>query len=144
APLVRLALLQDRVLKAGLLTSGLVSTVMMTTLVVGPFYLSIALGLKSAAAGLVLSMGPLVAALMGVPAGRLADRLGAQRVTIVGLAGIGSGSLLLASMPAPFGVGGYLAPIVVITVSYALFQTANNTAVMRGALADRRGVVSGL
>jgi hypothetical protein len=29
-------------------------------------------------------------------------------------------------------------------VSYALFQTANNTAVMRDVSADRRGVVSGL
>lgn len=144
APLIRLALLRDRRLRSGLLTSGLVSTVMMTTLVVGPFYLSLALGLKSAAVGLVLSLGPLVAALTGVPAGRMADRHGARRVTLLGLLGIAAGSLALALLPAPLGVVGYIAPILVITVSYALFQTANNTAVMREVSADRRGVVSGL
>ena len=60
--------------------SALVSTVMMATLVVGPFYLSRALGLATALVGLVLSVGPLVAALTGVPAGRIADRFGAQRL----------------------------------------------------------------
>ncbi len=144
APLIRLALLRDRGLRAGLLTSGLVSTVMMTTLVVGPFYLSLALGLKSAVVGLVLSIGPLVAALMGVPAGRMADRFGAHRVTVLGLLGIAGGSLILALLPAPLGIAGYIAPIVTITVSYALFQTANNTAVMRDITADQRGVVSGM
>jgi EmrB/QacA subfamily drug resistance transporter len=144
APLIRLHLLRERALRTGLIASGLVSTVMMTTLVVGPFYLSLALGLKAAAVGLVLSLGPLVAALTGVPAGRMADRLGAQKVTVLGLVGIASGAFLLAALPAPLGIAGYVIPIVVITVSYALFQTANNTAVMRDVPADRRGVISGM
>ena len=144
APLVRLTLLRDRGLRTGLLTSGVVASVMMTTLVVGPFYLSRALGLKSAVVGLVLSIGPLVAAFMGVPAGRMADRLGAHRVTLIGLLGIAGGALLLALLPAPGGIAGYVVPIVIITVGYALFQTANNTAVMREVAADQRGVVSGL
>ena len=87
-PLVRLAMLRDPVLTAGLATTALVSTVMMTTLVVGPFFLSHALGLDAMLVGLVLSVGPLVAALSGVPAGRLVDRFGTQRMTVVGLTGI--------------------------------------------------------
>ena len=47
----------------GMAMSALVSTVIMATLVVGPFYLSRALGLDAARVGLVLSVGPLVAAL---------------------------------------------------------------------------------
>ena len=143
-PLVRLALLRDRGLRTSLLTSGVVATVMMTTLVVGPFYLSLALGLTPAAVGVVLTIGPLIAAIVGVPAGRMADRIGVHRVTVIGLLGIASGSLLLALLPAPIGIVGYLAPIVTITVGYALFQTANNAAVMRELVADQRGVVSGM
>ncbi|MBL9209193.1 MAG: MFS transporter [Opitutaceae bacterium] len=144
APLLRLDLLRERGLWTGGLSSGLVSTVMMTTLVVGPFYLSRALGLAPATVGVVLSLGPLVAALMGVPAGRMVDRLGARRVTVIGLLGLASGAAALALLPAPLSIAGYLVPLVGLTVSYALFQTANNTAVMREVSADQRGVVSGL
>lgn len=144
APLVRLVMLRERTLLAGLVTSGLVATVMMTTLVVGPFYLAISLGLGPAGVGMVLSVGPLVAATMSVPAGRWTDRLGAPRVAKAGLTGIAGGTALLALLPAPGCVAGYIGPIVVITVGYALFQTANNTIVMRAISADQRGVASGL
>jgi EmrB/QacA subfamily drug resistance transporter len=144
SPLIRLAMFRDVLLSAGLVTSGLVSTVMMTTLVVGPFYLARALGLDAARVGLVMSAGPLVVALTGVPAGRIADRFGAQRTAIVGLVGMTAGCFLLAMMPATFGIPGYVAPIVVVTLGYALFQTANNTAVMAHIRPDRRGVVSGM
>ena len=116
----------------------------MATLVVGPFYLSRALGLDAAAVGIVLSVGPLVVALTGVPAGGIVDRFGAQRMTIVGLIGIAAGSFVLSTIPATFGIPGYIAPIVVITVGYALFQTANNTAVMTDIRPDQRGVMSGM
>ena len=144
SPLIRLAMFHAPVLSASLAMSALVSTVMMATLVVGPFYLSRALGLDAALVGLVLSVGPLAAALTGVPAGRIADRFGAQRMTIVGLIGIAAGSFMLSMLPATLGIPGYIAPIVVITVGYALFQTANNTAVMADISPDQRGVISGM
>jgi MFS family permease len=117
---------------------------MMATLVVGPFYLSAVLGLDAGVVGLVLSAGPLVAALTGVPAGRIADRFGAQRVIILGLIAVAAGSSLLAILPPTLGIPGYIAPLVVMTSGYALFQTANNTAVMTDIGPDRRGVVSGM
>jgi EmrB/QacA subfamily drug resistance transporter len=144
SPLVRLATLREPGLRAGLASSALVTTVVTATLVVGPFYLSRALGLDAAAVGLALSAGPLVAALTGVPSGRLADRYGARRVSTVGLAGMAAGALLLSVLPPSLGVPGYLAPIVLITGGYGLFQTANNTAVMTGLRPDQRGVTSGL
>ena len=144
SPLVRLATFRDPGLTASLAMSALVSTVMMATLVVGPFYLSRELGLEAVLVGLVMSVGPLVAALTGVPAGRLADRFGAPRTTMAGLIAMAAGCFVLAMMPAALGVPGYIVPIALITVGYALFQTANNTAVMADVLPDRRGVVSGL
>jgi MFS family permease len=91
-----------------------------------------------------LSVGPLVAALTGVPAGRSVDRLGTQRMTIVGLSGIAAGAFMLSVMPARFGVAGYIAPIVILTAGYALFQAANNTAIMTDIRGDQRGVISGM
>jgi EmrB/QacA subfamily drug resistance transporter len=144
SPLIQLTLFRDPVLRASLAMSSLVSTVLMATLVVGPFYLSRALGLQTALVGLALSAGPLAAALTGVPAGRMVDRFGAQRMASIGLAGIAVGAAVLAMLPARFGVAGYLAPIVVMTASYALFQAANNTVIMTGIRSEQRGVISGM
>jgi EmrB/QacA subfamily drug resistance transporter len=144
SPLIRPAMFRDPALAASLAASALVSTVLMATLVVGPFYLARALGLDAASVGLVLSAGPLVVALGSVPAGRMVDRFGAPRITIVGLAAIAAGAFILSLMPATTGVAGYVGPIVILTAGYALFQTANNTAVMADIAPDRRGVISGM
>jgi Na+/melibiose symporter-like transporter len=144
SPLIRLGMFRNAPLSASLVMSALVSAVMMTTLVVGPFYLSRTLGLDAGLIGFVLSVGPFCAALTGVSAGRLADRLGAQRMTRAGLAGIATGTILLSVLPATLGILGYVLPLIVMTVGYALFQTANNTAVMADIDADQRGIVSGL
>ena len=144
SPLIQLAMFRDPVLSASLAMSTLVSTVMMATLVVGPFYLSRALRLEAAFVGLVLSVGPLVAALTGVPAGRIVDRFGVERMTNIGLVGIALGSCLLSMMPTSFGIAGYIVPIVVVTTGYALFQAANNTAIMTGIRPGQRGVISGM
>ncbi|WP_415768612.1 MFS transporter [Pseudomonas sp. LB3P38] len=144
SPLIRLAMFRDPVLSGSLAMSLLVATVMMATLVVGPFYLAHGLGLDAALVGLVLSVGPFVAALTGVPAGRIADRFGAQRMTLAGLLAMATGCLTLSVLPETFGIGGYIGPMVVITIGYALFQTANNTAVMVDVQPDQRGVISGM
>lgn len=143
-PLIRVEMLREPVLGTRLAASALVATVMMTTLVVGPFHLSRALGLGTAVSGLVLAVGPVVAALTGIPAGRLADRYGAQRMTTVGLAASAAGSFLLFVLPATVGLAGYLVPIGILTAGYGLFQTANNTAVMKEIGADQRGLVGGM
>lgn len=143
-PPLRLAMFRNRVLSAGFAMSTLVTTVVMATLVVGPFHLSGALGLDAARAGLVMSCGPIVAALTGVPAGRLVDRFGAFRMTIGGLTWMAAGASILTMLPLSFGILGYVAPLIVLTAGYALFQAANNTAVMADLHPGQRGAVSGM
>ncbi|HEX7705232.1 MAG TPA: MFS transporter [Thermoanaerobaculia bacterium] len=144
SPLIRLDLIRDPVLRGGLAMSTLVTTVVMATLVVGPFYLSGALALDATRVGLAMSCGPIVAALTGAPAGRIVDRIGAYRVTIYGLVAMAASSLILPAMPAKFGVAGYVIPLAALTAGYALFQAANNTAVMIHVRSEQRGVISGL
>jgi MFS family permease len=131
-------------MSAGFFMSMLVTTVVMATMVVGPFYLSGALALNAASVGLAMSTGPLVAALAGVPAGRWVDRLGTYRASTTGLIAMLTGACILPALPMAFGVPGYILPLAVITAGYALFQAANNTAVMLDIEAQQRGVVSGL
>lgn len=144
SPLLPLRLFRDPLLSTAFATNALVTTVVMATLVVGPFYLANALALNAARVGLVLSAGPIVAALAGVPAGRMVDRFGTARATMAALFAMISGATALALTPSAFGIPGYIAPIVVITAGYALFQAANNTAVMSDVAAGQRGLVSGV
>jgi MFS family permease len=104
SPLIQLSALRDAKLSSSLAINALTSTVIMATLVVGPFYLSRALGLGEALVGLVVSLGPVVAALSGVPAGRLVDRFGIPVILVAGLAQIAAGSLALALLPTTLGI----------------------------------------
>lgn len=144
SPLIRLALFREAPLRASLIENAIVATVMMATLVVGPFYLARALGLNEALVGIVMSIGPIISILTGVPAGRIVDRFGTPVVVVAGLIEMAIGSFALFVAPATFGLTGYIAAIVVLTPGYQLFQAANNTAVMKDVGPDRRGVVSGV
>ncbi|RON88870.1 MFS transporter [Pseudomonas fluorescens] len=144
SPLIRLSLFSDVRLSSSLTLTLLVTTVMMTTLVVGPFYLHRGLGLSSTMVGVALSIGPLLSAFGGVPAGRLVDRFGARRIVPGALLGMACGCGLLALLPMSLGLPAYLLPIAVVAVGYALFQAANNTGLMAGVRQEQRGVVSAM
>ncbi|MCU6435182.1 MFS transporter [Undibacterium sp. Jales W-56] len=144
SPLIRLAMFRDPLLNTSLVMNALVSTVMMATLVVGPFYLAHSLGLNAALAGIVMAIGPIISTLSGVPAGRFVDRLGAPFTVIGGLTAMAVGALALSVLPAMFGIAGYIAAIGVLTPGYQMFQAANNTAVMVNVHSDQRGVISGM
>lgn len=144
SPLIQPAMFRHPALATGLATSTLVMTVMTTTLVVGPFYLSHGLGLNAVQVGLVMSAGPATAILTGVPAGYLVDRWGSQWGTAIGLAAMACGAAILSIMSARQGVLGYIAPISLLTAGYALFQVANNTALMKNLFPERRGAIAGM
>ena len=137
-------LLRDPLLVISLAAGPLASAVVMAALVVGPFYLTYGLGQDAARVGLILSSGPIVAALAGVPAGRLTDRFGGLAIAAGGLVLMTLGCASLALLPLAFGIPGYILPIAVTTLGYALFQTGNNSLVLRRAPAGQRGLVSGL
>ncbi|WP_338086171.1 MFS transporter [Nitratireductor indicus] len=134
----------DRRLTPSLLINILVAAVMMTTLVVGPFYLSLGLGLTATETGLAMAIGPVISIFSGLPSGRLVDAWGSRPVLAVGLGLLALGAFLLAFLPNTIGVPGYILSLIVLTPGYQLFQAANNTAAFEHVLASHRGTVSGL
>jgi MFS family permease len=74
----------------------------------------------------------------------LPPRFGAARMTMVGLIVMSAGCITLSMTRPMLGISGYVAPIVVVTAGYSLFQAANNTALMTEIRPDQRGVISGI
>ncbi|MFZ6712293.1 MFS transporter [Undibacterium sp. TC9W] len=144
SPLIRPALFRDITLSTSLAMNTLVATVMMATLVVGPFYLSRSLALSDAMVGLLMSIGPVISACSGVVAGRIVDRMGAPATVTTGLVAMVTGAFALALLPANLGITGYIIAIAILTPGYQLFQAANNTAVMQDIAPNQRGLVSGM
>ena len=154
-PLLPGALLQQAALRPALAANLLIGMVVMGNLLLAPFYLGRSLGLTNGVMGLLLACGPLMSMLCGVLGGRLVDQHGAARVSRHALQLLLSGSALLgfaplwqgvtASMPAPAAsLALYLAGMLMLTAGYALFQAANNHAVLQHAGAAQRGVAGGL
>lgn len=137
-----IAPLRQPELRARLLANAVVSALLMATLVVGPFHLIKTFGLGTAPIGAVMTVGPVMAALLGMPSGLLVERHGPERATLVGLLGIGLGAVGLAVAPPSWGIPGFVLPVVFITSSYALFQAANGVGVMRLAGPAHRGGAS--
>ena len=133
-----------RPLAGNLLVNLLVAAVMMTTLVIGPFYLSLALGLAPGLVGLVMAIAPIMSIVLGVPSGRLVDAWGSRRVLVIGLGLVGLGAFLLALLPQMIGGIGYVASLIVLTPGYQLFQAANNTQALADVPANHRGTTAGL
>jgi MFS family permease len=143
SPLIRLSAFRNLVLSGGLAMNVIVAAVMMATLIVGPFFLAIGLGLAPILVGLTLSIGPVISMFSGILAGRSVDRHGGSKIVIFGLTSMIIGSLALSKLPAIYGISGYVAAIVILTPGYQLFQAANNTVVMNDVPTDQRGVISG-
>lgn len=128
----------------------LVSAVIMSTMVVGPFYLTDGAGLVPQQIGLLMAVGPVVSAVTGTPAGKLTDSQGASVMIRTGLAVMLSGCCLIAlsalwTLSASWATAvGYAIPLALITAGYATFQAANNTAVMKNVKEGHKGMTSAL
>ncbi|WP_259148926.1 MFS transporter [Rhizobium sp. BIGb0125] len=131
-------------LVASLVINLLVAAVMMTTLVVGPFYLGLRLELQINQIGFVMAIGPLLSIISGVPSGRLVDVWGSRRVLSLGLILLAAGAFLLAFLPNTIGLVGYIASIILLTPGYQLFQAANNTAALADVPREQRGTAFGV
>ncbi|MGO2304308.1 MAG: MFS transporter [Providencia sp.] len=143
-PVISIELLKQPILFIGVILSLLVATVMMTTLIVGPFYLLYKLVLSPWQMGLVMSCGPIVAACVGLPAGKLVDKFNPNTIIFYALICMVSGFTLFALFAQHLSISLYLLFITLITSGYAAFQAANNTAILFGVNSNKKSLLAGV
>jgi MFS family permease len=135
--------LAESSLKRNLFYNLVVSAVMMTTLIAGPFYLTHRLHVAPGAMGLTMSAGPLTSIVSGLLSGIAVDRFGTRAVIAAGFGQLLVGALAFTILPARFGAAGFAVSAVLLSLGYQLFLSANSSQLMREALMERRGLVSG-
>ncbi|MEM9439795.1 MAG: MFS transporter [Pseudomonadota bacterium] len=144
SPIIPLDVFRDDDLIPSFCMNGIISLIMMTVLVIGPFFLVFGEDLSGTQMGLVMSVGPISSALSGVPAGRATEHFGASTTLLAGLLQVVVGVSAMALLPLWFGVAGFIISFVILAPGYQLFLAALNTSVMMRAKESERGTISGL
>lgn len=143
-PLIPMRVFGAKNLRVSLIANVGVSLIMMGILIVGPYYLTLGLELTTAQMGFIMSIGPVTAALSGVPAGRLTEKVGAEIATFIGLLGMITATAAMSLLPYLFGLYGFIIAFMILTPSYQVFLAGLNTSVMQNSSVKDHGVTSGL
>jgi DHA2 family multidrug resistance protein-like MFS transporter len=109
-----------------------------------PFYFEDVLMRSQVETGFFLTPWPLVVAIMAPIGGRLSDRYPVGILGGVGLALLGIGMVLLATLPASPGVADIVWRMVICGIGFGFFQTPNMKALMSSAPPHRSGSASGI
>ncbi len=142
APMMQLTIFKVIPFSAGI-SSGLLSYLaLFGVLFVLPFYLKDAGHLSPATAGLELVVLPVFLGLTAPFAGALADRWGAQPLTVGGMLVLALAMLGIAAHPEPGGV--LLVELAVAGIGLGMFTPPNNAAIMGAAPRRHSGMASGI
>jgi EmrB/QacA subfamily drug resistance transporter len=142
-PIVRLALLRDRVFASANISLVLSFLALFTVSFMLPFYLEELRGFSVEESGFLLTPLPLTIACLAPVSGLLADRFGTRWLAATGLAVACIGLVLLSQLGTTDSVFDIAWRLVVVGAGQALFQSPNNSALMGAAPREQQGVASG-
>ena len=142
APMLDLTLFKRMAFAAGI-TSGLFSyMVLFGTLFVVPFYLERALHQSPGRSGLMLGVMPIALGVTAPISGRLAEHLGARKLTIAGMAI--SAAMMGALIVAHSSLLAVVVELGILGIGLGLFTPPNNAAIMGSAPKEQSGEASGV
>ncbi|MBI3361440.1 MAG: MFS transporter [Chloroflexi bacterium] len=109
-----------------------------------PFYLVEARGLATDRAGLILTVQPLVMALVAPFSGGLSDRIGPRYPASAGMFVLSAGMFFLSTLSANSPLGNAGLALAVVGLGIGLFTSPNNSALMGSAPRERQGIAAGV
>jgi EmrB/QacA subfamily drug resistance transporter len=109
-----------------------------------PFLLLLGLGITPSHAGLLLTITPLTMMVFTAPSGMLSDRVGVRLPTVLGMALMGCGAILLHFVESRGTIAILVLAALSVGVGAGLFTAPNNSAIMGSAPSEQRGVASAI
>ena len=143
-PLIKLSMFKDRGLTLSLINNYIVSIVVMSSLVIGPFYLTVALDLNTTQAGIAMAASPITVAITSFFIGQIAKLFDLRKIILIGLFILTLAAVCMTFLKVTYGLMGYLICLITMGVGYATFLSTNNTLTMINTLPQTRGSISGI
>ena len=84
-PLVNFEIFKNLNLSIGLISNILITMVIISTLIITPFYLTNTLHLKAYEIGIIMSVGPIISTFFGFISGKLVDKFGAVKMSNISI-----------------------------------------------------------
>lgn len=143
-PLIKLSMFKDRGLTLSLINNFIVSIVVMSSLVIGPFYLTIAFDLNTTQAGIAMAASPITVAITSFFIGRISKLFDLRKIILIGHFILTLAAVCMTLLNVTYGLMVYLLCLITMGVGYATFLSTNNTLTMINALPQTRGSRSGI
>lgn len=143
-PLLDLSLFSNRVFSAAAISAVLNYIAVFSILLLMPFYLIQGREFTPSQAGLILTIQPIVMAIVAPISGSISDRIGTRIPTVLGMVVLAVGIFLMSRLgpAAPvFQIGIVLA---IVGLGTGTFISPNNSAIMGAAPHKRQGIAAGL
>jgi EmrB/QacA subfamily drug resistance transporter len=143
-PMLNLSLFSNRVFTSSTFSSVLNYIAVFSVLLLLPFYLIQGRNINPAQAGLILTIQPVIMAVIAPISGSISDRIGTQIPTVFGMAVLATGLLLLARLGAHSPIYEIALALAVIGLGTGSFISPNNSAIMGSAPRQRQGIAAGI
>ncbi len=143
-PMIDLKLFTNRLFTINLVTGFLTFMASAGTTILMPYYLQTVMGYSPQKTGLMMAVVPVMLGILSPISGSLSDRFGTRPLTVLGLALMTLGYLLVSTLQTTTTEWGYILRFLPIGMGAGIFQSPNNSEIMSSAPKESLGVASGL
>jgi len=143
-PMIDLRLFANRLFSINLVTGFLTFMASAGTTILMPYYLQNVMGYTPQKTGLLMAVVPIALGIISPISGSLSDRFGTRPLTVIGLAFMLFGYILISTLQTDTSPLGYILRFLPIGIGAGIFQSPNNSEIMSSAPRESLGVASGL
>ena len=139
-PLLDLGIFKNPIYSVSILTAFILSFTNSFRGIIIPFYMQGVLGTPPEIAGLYMSISPIIVLMITPVSGFLTDRVGGEKLAIIGQTVNLVGLLLMTTLTKESYVISMVVYFCIINFGTALFQAPNNTLIMSSVPRDKLGI----
>jgi len=143
-PLLDLSLFRNRAFSSSVISAVLNYIAVFSILLLMPFYLLEGRGFTPSQAGLILTVQPIVMAVVAPIAGSFSDRIGTRIPTVTGMIVLAGGIFLMSRFGPATPIYQIAIALGIVGLGTGTFISPNNSAIMGAAPRERQGIAAGL